>query len=111
MFKSTIQVTLFSIFGIVINFIIQLLLAYFFGATEERDAFFAASSIPTYVNAIVSGSLVVVFLPNLIDIQIAKVRDPSVFISSMVTFMICLLLLITLPVLFFSKQIVNLLFQ
>lgn len=111
MIKSTIQVTLFSILGIVINFIIQLLLAYFFGASGERDAFFAASSVPTYINAIISGSFVVVFLPRLIDIGFRKEKDPSNFISSMITFSSLLLVLIALTIVFFANPIVSTLFN
>ncbi|MDF2187453.1 lipid II flippase MurJ [Paraflavitalea sp. CAU 1676] len=111
MIKSTIQVTLFSLLGIVINFIIQILLAYFFGASEERDAFFAATSVPTYINVIISGSFVVVFLPRLIDIGFRKEKDPGVFINNMITFSVVLLLIIVLPIVLFSKGIVSLLFH
>jgi putative peptidoglycan lipid II flippase len=111
MLKPTIQVTLFSVFGILINFIIQLVLAYFFGASEDRDAFFAASSIPTYINATISGSLIVVFLPRLIDIDVRKDGNSFSLISSTTTFLMILLLVISLPILFFSKELVGVLFQ
>ncbi|HTF29487.1 MAG TPA: lipid II flippase MurJ [Flavitalea sp.] len=111
MLKPTIQVTLFSICGILINFIIQLVLAYFFGASEDRDAFFAASSIPAYINVAISGSLIVVFLPRLIDIEVRKDGNSFTLISSMTTFLVLLLLFISLPLLFFSRQLVGFLFQ
>jgi putative peptidoglycan lipid II flippase len=111
MLKSTIQVTLFSILSIAINFVIQLLLAYYFGASDERDTYFAASSIPIYINAIISGSLVVVFLPRLIDIEINKSGDASALVSCLVTFTILLMIVIALPFIFFSTSLVDLLFQ
>ena len=69
MIKSTIQVTLFSLLGIAINFLIQLLLAYYFGATQERDAYFAALTIPTYIAVIFTGSIGMMLLPYLVKYQ------------------------------------------
>ncbi|NII23699.1 hypothetical protein HB364_01310 [Pseudoflavitalea sp. X16] len=69
MFKSTIQVTLFSVLGIIISFITQLLLAYYFGTTQDRDAYFAALTIPAYITTLFVGSIGMMFLPYLVKYQ------------------------------------------
>ena len=66
--KPTIQVTFFSFVGILFSFANQLAVAYFFGASPERDAYFAAMAIPTYLSAIFSGSVCMIFLPKYVDV-------------------------------------------
>ncbi len=66
MLRSTIQLTLFSILGIVINFVIQLALAYFFGTSESRDAYYAAMTIPSYAAVVFNGSIGMVLVPFII---------------------------------------------
>ena len=61
MLKYTIQVTLISVLGIAVNFITQLLLAYYFGTTDARDSYFAAVTIPAYVAILFTGSLGMIF--------------------------------------------------
>jgi len=51
------------------NFISQLLLAYYFGTTVERDVFFSASVISTYIITVITTSVSAVFLPALIDVR------------------------------------------
>jgi putative peptidoglycan lipid II flippase len=61
--KSNILITFLSLTGVGINFISQILIAYYFGAQNERDAYFSAMTVPTYVIALFVGSFSVVFLP------------------------------------------------
>ena len=92
MFKSTIQVTLFSILGIVINFVTQLLLAYYFGATQDRDAYFAALTIPAYLTALFNGSVGMMLLPFLVKYQTQHKHDETIrFTSSVINF--CMVLM------------------
>jgi putative peptidoglycan lipid II flippase len=66
--KSTIQITILSFVGIVIGFATQLLVAYFFGTTPERDAYFAATVIPVYLSAVII-PINSMFLPMYMDIR------------------------------------------
>lgn len=109
--KNNLIVTTLNVASLAVNFIAQIVIASYFGADDERDAFFAASAIPAYINAIITGSLVVVFLPRLVDLRINKNDNPSHLIGSMVTFMVIFLLLITFCLVVFSAPLVELLYQ
>jgi putative peptidoglycan lipid II flippase len=67
MFKSTIQITLLSFLGIILGFAMQLLVAYYFGTSMERDAYFAAIIIPVYLTSIMN-VIGMIFLPIYVDI-------------------------------------------
>ncbi len=82
MFRSTIIITFFSVLGIIINLITQLVIAYYFGANSARDAYFAAVTIPTYLTVLFSGSVVVLFLPALIRIQTNKGKEEGDLFAS-----------------------------
>jgi putative peptidoglycan lipid II flippase len=66
--KHTFVITVCSIVGIVFSFVLQLVIAYYFGASSQRDAYFAATAIPTYLSAIFSGSIGMIFLPKYVDV-------------------------------------------
>ncbi len=63
MFKSTLQLTFFSILGISVNFVIQLALSYYFGTSASRDAYYAAMTIPSYAAILFNGSIGMVLIP------------------------------------------------
>lgn len=67
MFKSTVQITILSFLGIVLNLGTQLIVAYYFGTTTERDAYFGAIVIPTYLTSVM-GAVSMIFLPMYVDI-------------------------------------------
>jgi len=106
--KPTLQITALSFAGIVLSFISQLIIAYFFGATSERDAYFAAIVIPTYLVAILSGSIGFIFLPKVIELRNISGQSARMFINNILgSTTIGLLILIILGI-FFSKSILNL---
>jgi putative peptidoglycan lipid II flippase len=108
MFKSTIQVTLFSLLGIFINFIIQLLLAYFFGATEERDAYFAALTIPTYISVLFTGSVGMLLVPFLVKYSSSHSNeDIYKFTSSVINFCALLLIALAIVAIIFSEPLMR----
>lgn len=80
--KSTLLITICSIAGIAISFVSQLIIAYFFGARFERDAYFVASTIPTYLAAIFTGSIGMVFLPKVVKIQNDDPEELTRFLST-----------------------------
>lgn len=56
-------ITVFSVVSPFITFLIQVIIASYFGATEMMDAFLAGVTLPLYVVAVVLGSAVSVFIP------------------------------------------------
>jgi putative peptidoglycan lipid II flippase len=70
--KPTLQITALSFLGIILNFLTQLIAAYYFGASPERDAYFAAMTVPTYIAAVLVGSLGAIFLPQYVDVKTQK---------------------------------------
>jgi putative peptidoglycan lipid II flippase len=80
--KSTLLITFCSIFSIAISFASQLIIAYFFGAKFERDSYFVASTIPTYLAAIFTGSIGTVFLPKVVKIQNDRPEELTRFLST-----------------------------
>ena len=108
--KSTFQVTFFSFLGIILGFINQLVIAFYFGATPQRDAYFAASVIPTYVTTLFVGSVGAIFMSAYIRHQTHKTAEEITFFTSRVL-NICGLILIAIVVfgIVFDQEIVSLL--
>lgn len=110
--KPTLQITLFSVIGIIISFISQMIIAYYFGTEFERDAYFIAIIIPTYITSIFIGSFGIIFLPKVIDVMSGKNRESlSEFISSTFLLLIAILIFLTLGCIFFSKEVISLFAQ
>ncbi|MHB9140632.1 MAG: murein biosynthesis integral membrane protein MurJ [Paludibacter sp.] len=81
--KSTLLITFCSILGIVISFASQMIIAYYFGAKFERDAYFVASTIPIYLSAIFMGSIGVVFLPKIVNLKNINSSELTIFLSTL----------------------------
>lgn len=106
--KPTVIITICSLLGIFIGFLSQLIIAYFFGARFERDAYFVASTIPTYITAIFTGSVGIVFLPRVVNILNSKGKEISNFLSTTFWLMVILLSLLVILVLLFPTGVINL---
>lgn len=92
-----------------INFVSQIVLAYFFGATEERDSYFLAITAPTYFTTLFTGSVTVMFLPFLIELKKRRSEEElENFISSVLLLCFASLTLIALLGFLFSEKIVHL---
>ncbi|NQU35132.1 MAG: polysaccharide biosynthesis C-terminal domain-containing protein [Bacteroidetes bacterium] len=105
--KPTIQITILSFAGIILSFISQLIIAYYFGANTERDAYFAAIVVPTYLTAILTGSIGFIFLPQVIELRNISRQNARKFINTILgSTTLCLLILIIFGI-FFSKSILN----
>jgi putative peptidoglycan lipid II flippase len=106
--KPILQITFFSIIGIIFGFLAQLVIAYYFGAKFERDAFFVAAIIPTYVSSVFTGSFGIIFLPKVIDILKRKKDESlSVFLGSTFCFLAIILLLLTIGCVIFSYYVIQ----
>jgi putative peptidoglycan lipid II flippase len=66
-FRSALIITIFTFSGQLILFASQILVAAFFGASTDMDAFLAASALPQYLISVLLGSLGFVFVPFFID--------------------------------------------
>lgn len=60
---SILFITIFSVVSPFITFLIQVVIAAYFGATAMMDAFLAGITLPLYVVAVLLGSAVPVFMP------------------------------------------------
>lgn len=107
--KSTFQITVFSILNIGLNFFLQLVIAYFYGTSYERDAYLASIVIPSYLNAVFTGSVGFIFLTKF---QEAESRHDQALLNQFLTYsfgLIAILLVILSVVgIVFAKKIISL---
>jgi len=82
--KSSIVVTTFTVLGMALNFICQMLIAAKFGATREMDIFFAATTIPLFLIGIISSSLSFTLIPIFAEYSERSSREVSRIISSLI---------------------------
>jgi putative peptidoglycan lipid II flippase len=107
--KPTIQITFLSFIGIILNFATQLVIAYFWGTTPERDAYFAAIVIPAYLSSILVGSIGIMFLPIYVDIKTKKsFQQANVFFSHVLAFSIVISIVIIILFSIFADNILSL---
>ena len=105
--KSTLLITFCSLIGIAINFISQLIIAYYFGAKFERDSYFVANTIPVYLSAIYTGSIGILFLPKVVDILNNDPKKFSEFFSTIFWSLALISIMIGGLCVFFSSKIVG----
>lgn len=106
--KPTVQVTFFSIIGILVSFANQLAVAYFFGASPQRDDYFAAMAIPTYLSAIFSGSICMIFLPKYVDVlQNEGEQRAKEFLGNTIGFSILLTVFVVILFTIFAEPILS----
>ncbi len=106
--KPTLQITFFSILGILVSFATQIIIAAKFGATMERDAYFAAIVIPAYITTVLLGSLTITFVPIFIEHETKKSKAEAWKIASIFTNLTILVLFgISLLGFIFAKQLIS----
>jgi putative peptidoglycan lipid II flippase len=105
--RSNIMITFISLVSVGVNFISQMVLAYYFGAEAERDSYFSAIAVPTYIVTLFVGSLSVIFLPYFVDFR-GKNTNADVVKLVSGTFGVCILFLVTVAILafLFSDKII-----
>ncbi len=84
-------------------------LAYYFGAGVERDAYFSAMAVPTYMTSLFVGSVTITFLPFLVDFK-RKYAETELaeFVSGSIGFCLVLLTIFALGGYLASNLIVHL---
>ena len=106
--KPTLQITFFSVLGVLVSFATQIIVAAKFGATMERDAYFAAIVIPGYITAVLLGSLTVTFVPIFIKYETKGSQKEAWKIASCITNLTFLVLLaISLLGVIFARQLIS----
>jgi putative peptidoglycan lipid II flippase len=90
--RSTLVVTVFTLAGQGVSFLVLVVAAALFGATTEMDAFLAAVTLPQYLTAVVLGALGAVFIPVFVQYR-ARLRDADAWrVASTVISLSCLAL-------------------
>ncbi len=106
--KPTLQITFFSVLGILVSFITQIIIAAKFGATMERDAYFAAVVVPGYISAVLLGSLTLTFVPIFIEYETKKSKTEAWIVASIFTNLTFLVLFAISCIGFiFAKQLIS----
>lgn len=104
--KSTIVVTVFSVFSIFFNFVLQLVVAYYYGANFLRDSYFVAISIPLFFTVVLNSSLGYVFLPKFIEIAGKnRLDDIREFLFTIFVFIISVILIIFILIYLYNNLI------
>jgi len=105
--KATINITILSFIGIVFGFISQLIIAYYFGVSIERDAYFAAIVVPTYITSIITGSIGFVFLPKVIELRNNNNQEYRKVVNIVLVNTAIVLLVFIFLGIFFSENILR----
>lgn len=106
--KPTLQITFFSVLGILVSFITQIIIAAKFGTTMDRDAYFAAVVVPGYISVVLLGSLTVTFVPIFIEYETKKSKAEAWIVASIfinLTFLV--LFVISCIGFIFAKQLIS----
>jgi putative peptidoglycan lipid II flippase len=105
--KPTIKITILSFCGILLSFISQLLVAYYFGTSSGRDAYFSAIVLPTYFVAILTGSIGFVFLPKVIELKNINEDSARKFINTVLVATTLVMVVLIFLGLLFSESILK----
>ena len=106
--KPTLQVTVFSILETMVGFLSGIIVAAKFGATVERDAYFAAVVLPVYITTVLVFSLTVTFVPIFIEYETKKNKEEAWKVASILINLIFLVLLgISLLGFIFARQLIS----
>lgn len=68
-FRSTLITTLLSALNLILTFVVQVVLAAYFGAGQEMDAYLAAAALPTLINTVLLGAFNFVLVPQLTTLK------------------------------------------
>ena len=95
--KSSIGVSIISLFISIVSFINQIIIANYFGAGKSLDIYLLASSVPLMISGLVSSALSFSLIPHLIKMQIKLGIDYKLYLGQF--FRRCLLYSFSLSIL------------
>jgi putative peptidoglycan lipid II flippase len=108
MFRSIFLVSFFTVLTGILNYLVLMVLAARFGAAREMDAFFAATTFPQFITAILLAALTTTFIPVFIE---ARSRDESSawkMASISVNIIFLVLFLLALIAVFLARPLISL---
>lgn len=101
--KSSFGVFTSRIFGLIRDLVI----AAYFGASKQTDAFFVAFAIPNLFRALFAeGALSSAFVPVLAEVRSESVDKANSYMTLLICYLTVILSIITLSIIFFSKYII-----
>ena len=80
--RPTLLITLFSILGMIVSLLTQVILAAKFGARMEMDCYLAASVVPQFIAAVLLTALNVIFIPIFIEYELKKTKHDAWTVAS-----------------------------
>ncbi len=107
-FKSTIIISSFTLLTAIFNYLNLLLLAFSFGAGTEMDAFFAATTVPQIITAILLAVLTTTFIPVFIEAKSAEESNAWKVASISANLIFLILFIIAILGTLFSHYIISL---
>lgn len=107
LFATSLTVSFLSLTTSLINYLTMAVLAFFFGAGEEVDAFFAASTLPQILLAVISASLTNSFLPFFIEKRHQEEKFAWALASKFFINLAIVLFILALLGSFFAKPLVR----
>lgn len=108
-FRSALIITLFTFLSQIVVFVSQIIVAAFFGANAEMDAFLAANTLPQYIITVLLGSLGFVFIPVFIDYkEKGNMEEANKLATSLFNNCLVFLGVITIIGILFAKPLLQL---
>lgn len=75
--RNTILLTAVSVLGVVLSFVKEAVMAYYFGASEAMDAYVVAVDLPIVLFSLISVALGIVLVPNYVKIRLEQGDLPA----------------------------------
>ncbi|MCL4428812.1 MAG: murein biosynthesis integral membrane protein MurJ [Deltaproteobacteria bacterium] len=107
--KASLGISFLTFLGSIAGFIRQIIITYYFGATNKTDAFFAALLIPTLAISLFGGAVSTIIIPFFTDNLFNRDKEEAMkFASSILNFSFIINLVLILFIAVFMKRIVSL---
>ncbi|GEM_PF-2052468 len=107
--KNTIIVTLLIVFGKGLSFVRDIVISYYFGASETTDAYFAANNVPSILFTALISSYLILLIPTYKSIQINLGQSKAdQFGSSLINFFLVFSSLLSLIGFLFMRELIQL---
>jgi putative peptidoglycan lipid II flippase len=103
-------VTIGNILFLIASFVFQMIMAAYFGASEQTDAYWVAYSIPTYVYSLIFSGIPFVVIPIFIrDYETGHEAEAKAFVGTFLRITLFLAISIGIVLFLFSEQILSIL--
>jgi len=107
--KIILIIMILNVFAKMFGFIREIILAYYYGASNVSDAYIISITIPTVIFAFIGAGIVTSYIPIYNDVLKERgIQSADKFTSNIINFLLFICTFIVILVLFFSKPIVKL---